>query len=122
MRVVATPDSLDTLTSNTNGLILRIAADEALLLEPDHPALDDPYAIVEKDTGWWGVRVETPTMLEFLVSSASWELPPIRPVFVQGMVAGIAAKILVEDDRSLLLVPHAFAADMTERLPEGWAG
>lgn len=121
VRVVATASSLDALAADQGNGFLRIAPDEAFILDVDDVEVADPHAIVESDSGWAGLWMPTPQLMSFLSSAASWEPPYERPVFAQGMVAGIATKILINDEQSLLVVPRAFAAEMTERFPPEWA-
>ena len=43
-------------------------------------------------------------------------MPSARPALAQGAIAGIAAKVWVEAERVLILVPAPFVAEFEERL------
>jgi hypothetical protein len=95
---------------------LRIASDEALVIPPA-PAitLNDPYAIVESEGGLAGIWMPISGARMLLEHHCEWELPETRPAFCQGMVAGVPAKVWLEKDRVLFLVPAPFAHDFEER-------
>ena len=109
IHIVASPAALD------KAEYLRIAPDEALAFAaPEY--IDDPYAIVEPDDGYAGLWLDAQEAEKFLARACEWELPPHRPAFAQGAVAGLPAKLWIERDRMLILVPAPYAADLEERL------
>ena len=116
-RIVATPAALDTAPWPSDALVLRLAADEAFVTTPvAADAIADPHAIVAPDGGFAGVWLPTAEALDFLERTCEWELPPARPAFAQGMVAGLAVKLWLEEDRILFIVPAPFAMELAERM------
>ena len=45
-----------------------------------------------------------------------WPLPETRPVLVQGTIAGVPAKLWLEEDRALLLTLAAYRHELESRL------
>jgi hypothetical protein len=121
IRIVATPAALDALAAPAGALLLRLAADEALLVHADltghqaAPPVDDAHAIIEFDAGfagaWWTID-EARRLLE---RHCEWAPPAARPAFAQGAIAEIAAKVWFEETRALILVPAPFQTDFEER-------
>ena len=79
-------------------------------------AIDDPHAIVERETGFSCVWLDHVTAIDVLERECGWELPQERPAFVQGIVAGLPVKLWFERDRVLFIVASPFAVDLAERL------
>jgi len=132
-RIVAAPAALDTVAWPPGLIVLRLAADEVLLLPSGGgrlrdaadvrawapalpPKLSDAYAIVVPEGGFSGQWIPAPEALALLARHCEWELPRARPAFAQGAVAGIPAKLWLEPDRVLFVVPAPFAADFQERI------
>ena len=116
-RIVAAPDAIDSANWPTDTLALRIAPDEVFLFPLlGNPTMDDPHAIIIRETGFSGVWMPTDAALHFLEHTCTWELPTVRPAFCQGAVAGIPAKIWLEEERTLLIVPTPFALEFEEHL------
>ncbi|MBM4425204.1 MAG: hypothetical protein FJ030_17800 [Chloroflexi bacterium] len=116
-RIVATPSALDSAQWPDDRLVFRIAADEALITPPmANAVVSDPYAIVVADSGFAGAWLPMEEALPLLEHACEWELPRERPAFAQGSVAGIPAKLWIEKDRVLLIVPAPFVADFEERM------
>jgi hypothetical protein len=113
-RVVADRLVIDRLP----GRVLRLAADEALVIGGDEIVVDDPDAIVVRDTGWVYLAVSEGRALDLIAAHASWQPPPERPSFAQGMLAGLPAKVYLAGDESKLIVAAAFAHELEERLGE----
>ncbi len=117
--IVATPAALDEATWAPETLVLRLAADEALILPPvEEVSLADPHAIVVPDSGYAGAWMAADEALAFLERTCEWEVPSQRPAFAQGAVAGIATKLWLETERVLFLVPAPFVNDFAERSAE----
>jgi len=114
-RIVATPAALDAATWPAEALAFRTAADEVLLLSSAPPMLADPHAIIVPDGGFVGAWLPAETVQAICEQHCEWALPTTRPVFVQGAVAGIAAKLWLEAERGLLIVPAAYGHDFAER-------
>lgn len=117
IRVVASPAALDGCRWPSETTVLRLAADEALALT-DRPAtdLDDPYAIVERETGFAVARLDWAEAARILEHECRWEPPRRRPALAQGAVAEIPVHLWLEQDRVLLVTRSAFAAELEERL------
>ena len=116
-RVVALPRAIDSAAWPTGALVLRLAADEVFVgADVDPASVNDPHAIVERETGFSGVWLERVAAIDFLQRECDWELPDDSPAFAQGIVAGLPAKVLFERDRVLFVVASPFAADLAERL------
>ena len=116
-RIVATPAALDAAVWPDGALVFRIAPDEVLVTPPlSAVTLDDPHAIVVSEGGFAGTWMAVDEALAVLERHCEWELPSERPAFAQGTVAGIPAKVWLEKDRVLFLVPTPFVSDLEERL------
>ncbi|MGB1253929.1 MAG: hypothetical protein ACPG8W_25190 [Candidatus Promineifilaceae bacterium] len=115
-RIVSTPAALDAMTTPDDVIVLRVASDEAFIFPPTAITLDDAWAIVKQDSSLAGVWMSADESLYLLERLCEWELPAERPAFAQGMVAGIPAKLWFEVDRTLLLVPAPYAAEMEGRI------
>jgi len=119
-RIVTTIQALDSADFAADALVMRTAPDEALVISehdfaPDIITTADPHAIVVSDSGWWGAWMAKEDARRFLRSNSSWELPP-EGGFAQGRVADAAAKLWVESDRVLFVVPHVAAHDFSLRM------
>ncbi len=120
-RIVARPAALDALGADEQSIFMRLAADELLIIgEPLEKAelvlINDPHAIVLRETGFAGVWQPAGAALEFLACACEWELPKTRPAFAQGMVAGLPVKLWLESDRVLFVTAAPYAADLEERM------
>lgn len=115
-RIVATPAALDAASWPADALALRFAADEVLLLSTDAPTLNDPYAIIEPDAGFTGAWLPMDAAQALFAHHCEWAMPQARPTLAQGAIAGIAAKVWLESERVLILVPAPFVAEFEERL------
>ena len=117
-RVVALPDALDACIAELpSGMTaLRFAPDEALLVGSGQIAIDDPDAIAERDTGYSAARLSNTEFARYVAPRIEWAIPDSRPCLVQGLVAGVATKILLADDHALVVCPTAFAHELAERL------
>ena len=115
-RVVSTPEALDGAAVPPGTIVLRIAPDEAIVLGETQVEVADPHAIVFADSGWAGVWLDSTSAAAFLLAECEWELPSARPAFAQGMVSHLAAKLWLEEDRTLILVPSAMRAELEARL------
>ena len=119
IRIVATPDALDTLQppSGVDLVDMRLAPDELLRLgTTDAPRVADDHAIVFVDHGWAGAWLPTPALVAFLEAGADWPVPPSFPAFCQGMSAHIAVKCWLAEPHSLIVVPLSVASDLAGRL------
>ncbi len=120
LRVVATPEALDTAPWGEETIVLRFAPDDAFVMGTSEIALADDladqHAIVEPETGFVGAWLTSDELAERVLPHVEWPLPAARPALAQGVVAGVPAKLWLEDDRALLLCAAAYAHELTERL------
>lgn len=115
--IVAAPSALDAAAWPADARVLRIAADEVLVIPPVAAlALDDPHAIQVNDGGYVGVWLPAEKALDFLERTCEWEIPRSRPAFAQGMVAGVATRLWLESEAVLFVVAAPFVIDFQERL------
>lgn len=114
IRVVATPDAISTLVSD--GVVLQVAPDEALVLDATDVQVTDAHAITVPDDGFVGVEMSRAALEEWCRREAEWHLPDLVSYFLQGMVAGLAVKIWVHGDDALVIGRVSSAADLAERL------
>jgi hypothetical protein len=108
LRVIASPEALDGARWSGRVTLLRIAPDEVLAIDAITVDVDDPEAIVERETGFVGARL-TPEDVEHVTAHMDWPLPTETGVLAQGKIAGVPAKILISE--SLLLVTNAAYVD-----------
>lgn len=116
-RIVATPAALDSAQWPGEALVFRLAPDDVFVTAPvTAAAIADAHAIVSAEGGFAGIWLPTAEALDFLERTCEWELPHTRPAFAQGMVAGLAVKLWLEEDRVLFVVPAPFATELAERM------
>ena len=117
IRIVATPTSLDTLSSESS-VHLRIAPDEMLII-PACPGvtdnLKDPHAIVIQETSFFGAWFSQSEIQRLFASYCEWALP-LNPGTHQGAMANIPIKLFQSSEESLLLVQSPYLADFLERV------
>ncbi len=120
LRVVATPEALDAAQWGEQSIVLRSAPDDAFVIgtsdgaSPDQRA--DEHAIVEPETGFVGAWLTSDELQQLVESHVEWPLPAARPALAQGLVAGVPAKLWLEEGRALLLCPAAYAHELSGRL------
>lgn len=114
IRVVATPQAISSLVSD--GVVLQIAPDEALVLDATDVQVDDKHAITLPDDGFVGVEMRRSDLEAWCHRESEWALPDLVSYFVQGMVAGLAVKIWVNGDHALVIGRTSLATDLEERL------
>ena len=115
-RVVASPSAIDSGRFPPNALLLRMAPDDVLVIGDGSIELADDAAIIEADSGWCALHVSEEQATEIIAHHAAWNPPIRRPVLVQGMIAGLAAKVYLDGENSLIIVATPFGAEVEERL------
>jgi hypothetical protein len=117
LRVVAQPGALDAATWEGDGTVtvLRIAPDEAFAIGATGVEIDDEHAIVENEPGFSSARLDAAGLASVL-ARVEFRLPAERPALAQGKVAGVPAKLLLDEDGALLVVQTAYVADLEARL------
>ena len=114
IRVVATSEAIASIASD--GTVLQIAPDEALVLDGTDVEVDDEHAITLPDDGYVGVELPRHRVEDWCERESEWPLPRLVSYFVQGMVAGLAVKIWVHGDEALVICRTSSALDLEERL------
>lgn len=117
LRVVADPAALDAARwRGSDVTVLRLAPDDAFVIDADGVEIDDEHAIVEPEVGFAGAWLPVGAIERHL----EWTLPPERPVLAQGFVATVPAKIWLpggrDDGLVLLLTAAAYADELEGRL------
>ena len=117
LRVVAQPGALDAATWEGDApiAVLRVAPDEALAIGAAGVEVADEHAIVEPEPGFSAARLDS-AGLEKVLAHVEFRLPADRPALAQGKVAGVPAKLLLDEDGALLVVQTAYVADLEARL------
>lgn len=117
VRVVADAAALDAARWSGEGdvTVLRFAPDEAFAIGASTVEVDDADAIVEAEPGFSGADLDEGG-LESVLAHVEFRLPAGRPAFAQGKVAGVPAKLLLDEEGALLVVQTAYAADLEARL------
>jgi hypothetical protein len=114
LRVVAKPAAIDAILMPADGLMLRIAPDDAIVVGAVALTVDDPFAIIEPEYAFvqWSL-----TSAEFapVVDHIEWPLPALG-LLGQGLIAGVPAKIVIGADDVLLVVSAGLAHELAERL------
>ena len=120
VRAVASSEVLDAMTVEA-GAVLRVAPDEVLVLDAvladvETALAADSHAIVIDDTSWMAITVALDAGRELFARTASWPLP--AEGFAQGMVAGLAVKVVVGESAVRFLVQRAVVDELVERFEE----
>lgn len=116
VRVVADPRALDGLAWPDGAATLRLAPDDVLIIGDARADVGEEHAIVEDETGLVGWWLTIDELTDRVLPHVEWPLPAARPTVVQGLVAGVPAKIWLAEDRALLLCAAAYAHELVERL------
>jgi hypothetical protein len=122
---LARDEALDALAPQGESHRCRVAADELLLVylgtspnEGRTAAALEPHGGLVLDHGdafaVWTLAGDDAD--EAFARLSAIELPRQRPAFVQGAVAGVAAKAIVEDRRIHVLVSSALGHHLPERV------
>ncbi len=131
LRIVARPDVLDDILWPADVSALRIAADDVMLIGDiagdselgrsvtQTISAGDPYAIVCDETGFSGAWVAMADFAPLAQAHIHWSLPEVQgsqTVVAQGLMAGVAVKLLVGKYRVLMLTPTVSAHELAGRL------
>jgi hypothetical protein len=102
----------------------RVASDEVMVRGPVADDLRgavrtvDPYAVIRDPTeGWDEVVLDGDDARDVFARLADLRLPAGRG-YVQGDVAGVPARVFVDDDGLHLLVPASFGVYLRRRVEE----
>lgn len=126
----ADPAVLDGLTAPADGLVARIAPDEAwvigarasrtALARDANSALSGSAAglAVDQTDGWaiWSVRGAPPRVVLGRLMIA--RIPASATAFVQGAITGVPGKVLLDGDVAHLMVPAPVGHHLRDRIVE----
>ena len=126
VRVVGSPAAIDTAEWQDSGpglddfepLVLRFAPDEAFAVGATRVHLDDPDAIAEPEVGFVAIMFPVDEFIDIVLPRIEWPVPPTRPAFTQGAIAGVPAKLYIDTTgAATLFVQAAYVDDLLARLP-----
>ncbi len=116
LRVVASPEALDSAPWNEQVVALRFAPDDVFAIGATGIEVTDEHAIVAEEAGFVGTWLTPDELVERGIPHIEWPLPDARPALGQGFIAGVPCKLWLTDDRALLLCPASYAHELAERL------
>ena len=121
--------TLDALPAPPNAYACRVAPDELWLIAPlelladterratEYCARTEPTALVlDQSDGWTAFTLRGDEALSVLAQLSALPFPAARPAWMQGAVAGGAAKILLLDGEVHVLVPLTLRHHLAARL------
>lgn len=126
VRVVASPEAIDAAAWQDAGpgpdefepLVLRFAPDEAFAVGATGVHIDDPHAIAEPETAVMALMFPVDEFISFVVPRIEWRIPDERPVFTQGSIAGVPAKLYLDPTgAATVFVMASYLDDLMARLP-----
>lgn len=116
-RFVALPQALDKAQWPPNTLVMRIAPDEILAIpDPGPIQVGDPHAIYASESGFVGGWLSAGDANALLSQHCEWQVPSKRPAFAQGAIAGIPAKVWLDSDQVLFVIPAPYRREFEERI------
>lgn len=116
LRVVASEEALDAAPWGDGTIVLRFAPDDAFVLGVSDAQVADEHAIFARESGFVGAWFTWDELEDRVLPHIEWTVPTGRPALVQGLIAGVPAKLGLEEDRALLLCAAAYAHELAERL------
>lgn len=116
LRVVGSPEALDGAAWGEGTVVLRFAPDDAFAIGATDIEIADEDAIVVRETGFVGAWLTRRHFAEIVLPEIEWPLPPDRPALGQGFIAGVPAKLWLDEDRALLLCAAAYAQELGDRI------
>jgi hypothetical protein len=116
VRIVADPAGIDSIIAIDGAVVLRLAPDDAFVVLEGRLESVELDAIIVEETGFVGCWLTPDELAARVVPHIDWALPADRPVLVQGLVAGVPAKLWLEFERALLLCAAPYAFELAERL------
>ena len=120
VRITAKPAAIDAATWSSDAIMVRVAPDDALVIDATVDdaaavAAADPHAIIEPEAMFRGAWLDD-AQLEALTHKLEWPLPTTRPALAQGMVCGLAIKLVLQADRTMLIVSGSAFHEVPDRL------
>lgn len=116
IRVVASPETLDRASWSEGTIVLRLAPDDLFAVGAAQVDVTDEHVIAVPETGFVGTWLTREQLARWVVPHVEWSLPEARPALAQGLIAGVPAKLWLDDDRALLLCAAAYAHELADRL------
>jgi hypothetical protein len=119
VRITAHADAIDAAVWPQQAIVVRIAPDDVFVIDA---SLDDaaqvgqrdPHAIIEDESLFCAAWVDA-EQLHRIEDMLEWPLPDTRPALAQGMAAGLAIKLWLDVDRTLLIISKSVLHEMAER-------
>lgn len=119
-RIIADPTALDHAVWPPRATAVRISPDDAFVIGGSLPSVADPHAIITPEHGFVGATLSRADVAHIAERHIEWELPTSRPALAQGQIAGVPAKLVLNDDgTTLLLVAAAAHHELAVRLGSG---
>ncbi len=116
LRVVASPEALDGARWSEGTIVLRFAPDDAFVPGAAEIQVTDDHVIVVRESGFVGAWLTADQLAKWVLPHIEWPMPEGRPALAQGLIAGVPAKLWLDDDRALLLCAAAYAYELADRL------
>lgn len=116
IRVVAASEALDATQWRDGAIVLRFAPDEAFVIGATEIEVPDEHAIVTRETGLVGTWISRDELRDRVVPHIDWPVPAGPSVLAQGLVAGVPAKLWLDEEAALLLCAAAYGRELAERL------
>jgi hypothetical protein len=126
VRVVGSPAAIDAAEWQATGpgpdefepLVLRFAPDEAFAIGATGIRIGDPDAIAEAEVGFVAIMFPVDEFIDVVLPRIEWPVPPTRPAFTQGAIAGVPAKLYIDTTgAATVFVQAAYLDDLLARLP-----
>jgi hypothetical protein len=117
VRVVSTPNAIDTAITPANKIIMRTAPDAVMVLHasPDEVSVpDDEHAIIESEFGFSMIAVSRTEFDRFVRPLVEWRIP--ESGLAQGLCGFVPVKMWLKSDGVRILVATSFAETLLERM------
>jgi hypothetical protein len=115
LRVIARPAVLDATVWPSSATVLRLAADDAFVINAATVLIADEHSIIEAETAFVGWELSPTEFDQSFAHHLEWQIPAERPVFVQGLAAAVPTKFWVQHDSVLVICAAAHAHELAER-------
>lgn len=123
-RIIADPTALDNAVWPPRATAVRISPDDAFVIGRTMPTVADPHAIITPEHGFVGATLNRADVAHIAERHIEWVVPTARPALAQGQIAGVPAKLMLNDDGTTLLLVaaaahHELAARLGSRMRAG---
>ncbi len=120
VRIVASPEALDGFAGPAHRVVLRVAADEVMVL---HATVNevvlggDEHAIIEPEHGFSLIALSWAEFEQSVRPLIEWRIPDTGfPCLAQGLVGFVPAKLWFTEDGVRVVVATSFAETLLERM------